>query len=114
MQVWKIKVPQNALHTVWRILHNRLPTKNNLQARNVDVGDQRCVFCRAETEIVEHLFFHCVISRKIWMECYNWGKITTMVPNCAAEHFLQHKLPALREKGDRGWKAVWIAIVNSI
>ena len=112
--LWKIPVPQNATHLAWKILHNRIATKVNLNIRRVPVGDIMCCLCNGEPESTEHLFFHCQIANKVWKECYRWVNITTVLPYQPHEHFLQHRMPGVGANGSKGWLAVWIAVLLSI
>lgn len=112
--LWKVQAPQSALHLAWRIFKRKIATKDSLLHRQIDVGDDRCVLCRSDTETVNHLFFTCPVSRQVWMECYKWGQISTVLPNQSQEHFMQHTFPGVKTKGDLGWKTVWIAAVFSI
>ena len=42
--LWMIKVPSKASVFAWRLIRERLPTKNNLRRRNVEINDVRCLF----------------------------------------------------------------------
>ena len=55
--LWKIKVPSKATIFAWRLIRERLPTKNNLRRRNVETNDVTCPFCRSHDEDKAHLFF---------------------------------------------------------
>ena len=49
-QVWKLKIPSNVSHFIWRLIRERLPTKVNLRRKNVDLNDILCPFCRSNEE----------------------------------------------------------------
>ncbi|KAL8495422.1 hypothetical protein ACS0TY_019530 [Phlomoides rotata] len=34
-QIWKSFAPRKAITTTWRLLHNKLPMRNNLQRRGI-------------------------------------------------------------------------------
>ena len=38
-QVWKLKIPSNVSHFIWRLIRERLPTKVNLRRRTVELND---------------------------------------------------------------------------
>lgn len=45
---------------LWKLIHDRAPTKDNLERRNclpLEVN-LNCVYCGGEVEIVNHLFLH--------------------------------------------------------
>ncbi|KAL8485026.1 hypothetical protein ACS0TY_027359 [Phlomoides rotata] len=58
----------------WRVMWNRLPTKMNLQKRNILSSSDmvKCALCGEKEESGSHIFFECDISYKVWMSCYNW------------------------------------------
>ncbi|KAL8493193.1 hypothetical protein ACS0TY_024418 [Phlomoides rotata] len=75
-----------------KVLQQRMPTRTALRERGVidPNGNVLCPFCVEEEETIEHLFFRCTFSWKIWTAIYNWIGIC-MVPHIEPiEHFLQH------------------------
>jgi len=59
--VWHKDVPLKVLLFMWRMLRDRLPTKNNLhRCRVLDFDDQFCVGGCGSAETSTHLFLHCV------------------------------------------------------
>ncbi|KAL8552119.1 hypothetical protein ACS0TY_000978 [Phlomoides rotata] len=71
--------PIEAIAYAWRVLWDRLPTKVNLQRRNVISSNDnlKCVFCGDKDESGNHIFFECQFSYKVWMSCFNWLVIST-------------------------------------
>ncbi|XP_021743996.1 uncharacterized protein LOC110710043 [Chenopodium quinoa] len=63
---WKINIWRKVL-LGWRILQNKLHTKDNLNRRGVKL-EEYCVLCTKEEENVAHLFRECEVTRRIW-----WG-----------------------------------------
>lgn len=49
----------------WMALRNRLATKDRM-ARWYNGIDSICPFCKGATESVEHLFFACSVTSRIW------------------------------------------------
>jgi len=62
--VWNIKVPPKIQVFLWLLSNNKLMTVDNLAKRGVD-KPKNCRFCD-EIETINHLFFQCVVARKIW------------------------------------------------
>ena len=58
-ELWKIKIPSKIAVFAWRLFWDRLPTKSNLRARQVQILDMTCPFCRVE-EDASHLFIHYI------------------------------------------------------
>ena len=64
--LWKIKIPSKIGVFAWRLLWDRLPTKSNLRARQVQISDLTCPFCRRVEENASHIFIHCIKTQPIW------------------------------------------------
>ncbi|XP_058741449.1 uncharacterized protein LOC131613827 [Vicia villosa] len=54
--LWNLNAPSNFLFFGWRIIHDRIATKDNLLKRVIlDVNDSFCVFCSITEETLLHL-----------------------------------------------------------
>lgn len=63
--VWSASnMPRHAF-IFWLAVHDRLRTKKKLHQWGIANSDS-CVFCNAEREEVDHLFFECCFSKEIW------------------------------------------------
>ncbi|KAL8515046.1 hypothetical protein ACS0TY_013940 [Phlomoides rotata] len=53
----------------WRVLWDRLPTKDDLQRRNIlsSSDDLKCVLCGDKEEPGRHIFFECEFSYKVFL-----------------------------------------------
>ena len=58
-QLWDIKIPPRALSFAWRLLWDRLPSKENLSRRQVEIDNDLCPFCQSKSESASYLFFTC-------------------------------------------------------
>uniref|UniRef100_A0A2N9EDK3 Reverse transcriptase zinc-binding domain-containing protein n=1 Tax=Fagus sylvatica TaxID=28930 RepID=A0A2N9EDK3_FAGSY len=63
--LWKLRIHERYKVLIWRIATGILPTKVNL-ALKLGSGDTLCPLCSEYDESIEHIFFHCAISRAIW------------------------------------------------
>jgi len=53
----------------WRLLHDRLLTKNNLLNRGIiSVTDTYCSAGCGQLESAQHMFLHCASFAKIWQQ----------------------------------------------
>ncbi|XP_024634720.1 uncharacterized protein [Medicago truncatula] len=67
--VWHKHVPSKVSLLVWRLLRNRVPTKNNLTHRGVlPTNDTACVAGCGISETTQHLFLQCNISNELWSQ----------------------------------------------
>ncbi|XP_013607275.1 PREDICTED: uncharacterized protein LOC106313893 [Brassica oleracea var. oleracea] len=63
--IWKLNSPPKIKHFWWRVIHNALPVAENLRRRKIQIEDT-CQRCGEESETVNHMLFHCRISKEIW------------------------------------------------
>ena len=59
---WLNSVPSKANIMVWRLMHNRLAPKSNLEKRNITVSNSFCDFCGFRLEREDHLFLSCPLA----------------------------------------------------
>ena len=52
-KIWKVRVPHKIRHFLWRAAKDSLPTKQNLEARHIPVGNF-CDGCGDHLESVMH------------------------------------------------------------
>ncbi|XP_006598548.1 uncharacterized protein [Glycine max] len=77
-QLWDIKIPPKALSFVWRLLWDRLPTKDNLSRRQVEIDNDLCPFYQSQPESASHLFFTCGKVLPLWWEFNSWVSQPTL------------------------------------
>ncbi|XP_010451246.1 PREDICTED: uncharacterized protein LOC104733362 [Camelina sativa] len=75
-KIWKHNMPQKIKHFWWRCLHNALPTAENLRKRRM-LTDDTCQRCGEAPENINHLLFHCRISKEIWDLTTNFHGISS-------------------------------------
>jgi len=75
---------------VWRLLRNRLPTKDNLLRRRVlHHDDILCVGGCGCPETTVHLFFQCDLFSSLWHPVFQWISITFTPLESVCEHLHQ-------------------------
>ncbi|XWS15261.1 hypothetical protein CRYUN_Cryun35bG0080000 [Craigia yunnanensis] len=78
-KLWKLVCIQLAPLRVkvfcWQLMRRRIATKDQIVRRRLmDMSLAMCAFCNTKIEKVDHLFFSCHFSWKIWMHCCSiWG-----------------------------------------
>ncbi|XP_058741606.1 uncharacterized protein LOC131613991 [Vicia villosa] len=72
--VWKAAVPFRFKAFAWRVIINRLPSKDMLSIRGVffESSDRMCVYCKEEEETLHHILFGCRIAKEIWRFILGW------------------------------------------
>lgn len=66
-KIWNKVIPPLKSCLFWRLLHNKLPTDDNLRLKGCTVVSI-CSFCGRSSETYEHLFRSCQFASKLW----NW------------------------------------------
>ncbi|XP_026431924.1 uncharacterized protein LOC113329173 [Papaver somniferum] len=71
--IWKLKCPPKIGFFLWLLSYNKLPTRDFLRRRGMDIP-QGFLFCDAD-ETSSHLLLHCTFARQVWNDfiCHlNW------------------------------------------
>jgi hypothetical protein len=82
--IWCSPAPSKVIVFSWQILHDRVPTKDNLILRGIlpHDNDGFCVWCGNVPETSSHLFLHCKAASVVWYEIFRWlGVIIVLPPN---------------------------------
>lgn len=66
--LWKLKVPPEVKHFLWKACSAALPTKENLFKRKC-AAVSTCQLCNEHCETVEHLLFFCDWAKRAWFGC---------------------------------------------
>jgi hypothetical protein len=67
-EIWHTKCTPTVRQFLWRIAHNSLPVRLNLQRRGIDI-DPICPSCNRLNEDGCHLFFRCKKAKVLWRRC---------------------------------------------
>ncbi|XP_057415175.1 uncharacterized protein LOC130710037 [Lotus japonicus] len=110
--VWKSLAPSKVKAFAWRILLDRIASKENLLKRRVlVVHDQAtCSFCSAHLESCWHLLFSCPVSNHLWQLGANWLGMDLISASSPREHFTQFKV-GRNSTQRRASLSVWLATV---
>ncbi|GKB22366.1 EXORDIUM-like protein, partial [Tanacetum coccineum] len=76
---WNKALPLKINISSWRISHNRLPTRFNLDRRGIDLHSTRCPVCDEDIETEEHLFSSFFIAIDAWAKVLVWWNIPNMI-----------------------------------
>jgi hypothetical protein len=101
--IWKSPAPSKVSSFVWQLLHDRVPTKNNLVIRQVIAEglESVCPLCGLELETSEHLFLYCNVATKVWQDIFLWLNIPFDRPHSIFS-ILNCVLAAGNPKGNKG------------
>ncbi|KAK2447954.1 hypothetical protein QL285_007262 [Trifolium repens] len=88
--VWHRLVPLNVSILVWRLLHDRLPTKTNLVARGIiSLEAHFCVSGCGSIESAQHLFLSCNTFGSLWALVRSWIGFSAVDAHTLPDHFVQ-------------------------
>ncbi|GLT28862.1 hypothetical protein SLA2020_037660 [Shorea laevis] len=110
--IWNRRVPLKVAAFAWKVMQNRIPTKDNLQKQGVlgSEEDQSCVLCGKKAESVNHLLFSCPIAWKVWSSCYQWWGINVAPQEKGWNHLIQHAGLFNNKFAKEAWKVIWFAV----
>jgi hypothetical protein len=73
VDVWHRFIPVKVLLFVWRLLRDRLPTRDNLMRRRIlHSNDMACAAGCGVSETTKHLLLDCGISNTVWYHVWQW------------------------------------------
>ena len=113
-ELWKLKVLSKVAVFAWRLLKDRLPTRDNLRRKQIELQDYLCPFCRIMEESIDHLFFHCSKVLPIWRESLSWVNLVGVFPHHLRQHFIQHMYQTYEGMTATRWKWWWLALTWTI
>jgi len=64
-KVWSADIPPSKSLLAWRLMHNKLPTDENMMGRGWSIASI-CSSCNTSLESTFHLFFQCSLAMKLW------------------------------------------------
>ncbi|KAH1262108.1 Serine/threonine-protein phosphatase PP2A-4 catalytic subunit [Glycine max] len=92
----------------------KLPTKDNLSRRQIQLDNDLCPLCQTQPETASHLFFTYEKVLPLWWEFFTWVKQDTALHYSPMDNFLQHSSTAGGKDINRRWKIWWLAATKSI
>ncbi|KAH1198122.1 putative ribonuclease H protein [Glycine max] len=103
--IWRLKIPQE---------QNRLPTRDNLRRRHVELPSYNCPLCDQDEETAGHIMYSCRKTRHLWWESLRWANRVGPFPIEPKCHFLQFSQWSGKSNVDNRWKAFRIALSMTI
>ncbi|GAU31405.1 hypothetical protein TSUD_370540 [Trifolium subterraneum] len=63
--IWNTDIPPSKSFLVWRLMHNKVPTDENLMVRGCNMPSM-CSICKCHVESTFHIFFECSFATRTW------------------------------------------------
>jgi hypothetical protein len=110
-RMWKNNVPSKVSIFGWRLLLEKLPTRESLFSKGVitNVLDSCCVFCCNQVESIDHVFLHCQVSNSIWLLIFKWMGVSPIMNANVQQHFLLFGDLIKGNINKRYWHNIWLA-----
>jgi hypothetical protein len=107
----KCPVPSKFSGFSWLLLHNRIPTRDNLLWRRIVVqgADQLCVLCGVEDETSSHLFLYCNFALQVWEKIFSWLGLRFMLPQHLVSLLMAE--PSGNKLRRQGLVLIWNAVI---
>lgn len=111
--IWQCDIPSKVSILAWRLLQNKLPTKESLANKGVlgANGSVTCIFCSRDTENHSHLFFTCEFAYRVWMAVNLWSGTMGPMFNHGINHFLEFAGTIKGRARRRSRHIIWMATV---
>ena len=79
-KLWKLQIPSKGKGFIWKLSHKRLPSKDNLQRRNILAGgsDTNCVFCNLGLETADHTYGEVRLECSLWRFTIIFGSMKVL------------------------------------
>jgi hypothetical protein len=65
---------------VWTAALEKILTHDNLRRRHIVVVEEWCCMCKKNGESIDHLLFHCDVTRVVWSYFYNLFGVEWVMP----------------------------------
>jgi hypothetical protein len=107
--IWKSPAPSKLIAFSWQLIHNRIPTKDNLARRGIlgGVTHENCVMCSGMLETANHLLLHCDYAFSIWLKVFRWIGVNVIMPPDLSMLFEYFIGLARSKKARKGFMLVW-------
>ena len=110
--VWLKVNPLKVSIFAWKLLRNRVPTRNNLfQWRIIACTDQECTAACGMNKDVNHLFVNCNFYGRLWYLISRWLGFSTVYNSRILEHIYQFdSLGGFSHKAQCSLYVIWLSV----
>ncbi|CAJ2678610.1 unnamed protein product [Trifolium pratense] len=90
-KLWKNDVPSKVNVFGWRLLLEKLPTRDALASKGIITNPHEtcCVFCFRHVEDCCHIFYHCKFSQVVWSAIFKWLGCSITIGEEGLNHFFK-------------------------
>lgn len=74
--IWITLTPPKVNIFMWRVMLDRVPTRDNLNKMKLDLNSLLCPVCGFTTETINHVLFDCPAAIEVWKFIERWWSIS--------------------------------------
>ena len=104
--LWNSWVPKKVNIFIWRLLKGRLPVREELDRRGIDLDSLLCPCCNNAVESCNHSFVFCNFAMSIWEKVFNWWRVGNVNVFSIGELFSSCGNVVIPNRVIRLWQAV--------
>ncbi|GJW20606.1 RNA-directed DNA polymerase, eukaryota, reverse transcriptase zinc-binding domain protein [Tanacetum coccineum] len=104
--IWNKLVPKKVNIFVWRVLKGRIPVREELDKRGIDLDSVLCPCCDSVVESCAHSLVLCDLARGVWEKIFSWWKVGNVNAFTINELFLANGGVNVPSLSSRFWQAV--------
>jgi hypothetical protein len=114
--LWLNNVPSKVSIFGWRLLLERLPTRDALFNKGVITNnlEKSCAFCSNMDETLHHCFLGCHFIATVWRDVYHWMGISHLSASNVQQHFIVFGDIIKGKKCKKVKQLIWLATMWSI
>jgi len=112
--LWSTRVTPKAKILGWRVFLEKLPTKDKLLAKGVQLQHNLCDLCGTHEETIVHLFFSCRVAQMVWNMCDRWLRVCNVHHINPRANFNHFHLANLNSRQNLAWRGMWLATIGEI
>ncbi|CAJ2672512.1 unnamed protein product [Trifolium pratense] len=111
--IWNFPAPSKVSSLLWKLLHDRIPTKVNLYRRGVihSEGYQSCAFCGNCAETAIHLLLYCDFATRVWRAVFDWLGMCLQFPHNFLSMFNSVACVPGRKQTRKALVMIWGAVI---
>ncbi|GKB77483.1 reverse transcriptase domain, reverse transcriptase zinc-binding domain protein, partial [Tanacetum coccineum] len=104
--LWNKWVPNKVNIFVWRALKGRIPVREELDRRGIDLDTTLCPCCDSVVESCVHSLVLCNFAMSVWEKIFNWWKLGNVNAFSIGEIFATNGNVVIPKYSSHLWQAV--------
>ena len=103
---WNKWVPKKVNIFVWRALRGKLPVREELDKRGIDLDSLLCPSCGDVVKSCSHSLVMCNFAMSVWEKVFSWWKVGDVNAFSIVEFFSSNGNANVPSHSSKMWQAV--------